>query len=227
MLSKPTSGLRSCVCERAVAQAPQPVPAQHAPRLQPHPQRQGGPSQGTRWSVGFCWIFDMHRFRTRQKGVSFLFRNRYRPNKTRAAFSRRETSKFSTFFLKTGSPTCYRRRAPTTRPPTSTTYIATHGFFIICHRLISRGTSVVRLPTPLFQEIFGSYGKVTSVDLAVDKRVNLPKVQRFFPTSYCGDISSGNKNSKSVLLYIVFEHFSSVWAWKESGSSRPQLSGYL
>ena len=26
------------------------------------------------------------------------------------------------------------------------------------------------------QEIFGSYGKVTSVDLAVDKRVNLPKV---------------------------------------------------
>lgn len=29
---------------------------------------------------------------------------------------------------------------------------------------------------PLFQEIFGSYGKVTSVDLAVDKRVNLPKV---------------------------------------------------
>lgn len=29
---------------------------------------------------------------------------------------------------------------------------------------------------PLSQEIFGSYGKVTSVDLAVDKRVNLPKV---------------------------------------------------
>lgn len=27
------------------------------------------------------------------------------------------------------------------------------------------------------QEIFGSYGKVTSVDLAVDKRVNLPKVR--------------------------------------------------
>lgn len=26
------------------------------------------------------------------------------------------------------------------------------------------------------QEIFGSYGEVTSVDLAVDKRVNLPKV---------------------------------------------------
>lgn len=26
------------------------------------------------------------------------------------------------------------------------------------------------------QEIFGSYGKVSSVDLAVDKRVNLPKV---------------------------------------------------
>lgn len=27
------------------------------------------------------------------------------------------------------------------------------------------------------QEIFGSYGEVTSVDLAVDKRVNLPKVK--------------------------------------------------
>ncbi|CAN0149298.1 unnamed protein product, partial [Ascophyllum nodosum] len=28
-------------------------------------------------------------------------------------------------------------------------------------------------------EIFGSYGKVTSVDLAVDKRVNLPKGYAF------------------------------------------------
>lgn len=35
----------SCVA-CAVAQAPQPVPSQHAPRVQPHSQREGGPPQG-------------------------------------------------------------------------------------------------------------------------------------------------------------------------------------
>lgn len=46
---------------------------------------------------------------------------------------------------------------------------------------VNRAVRGAIFSTPLLlpgktQEIFGSYGKVTSVDLAVDKRVNLPKV---------------------------------------------------
>lgn len=47
--------------------------------------------------------------------------------------------------------------------------LASAAVVVRCHHRLRSGCE---------QEIFASYGKVTTVDLAVDKRVNLPKVRR-------------------------------------------------
>ena len=63
-----------------------------------------------------------------------------------------------------------------------------------------------RLLVPRTQEIFGSYGKVTSVDLAVDKRVNLPKV---------------NTHARPASLVVAWGSL------QQYSSGRPYLRSYL